>query len=238
MLTAEKLVEWKQQHGALKVPVVPKRVIICPQASIVRAKQNFLSKKIEGLSGMHICADAKSGTYISGGWGVGAPAMVAVCEELRVLGVKEFYLAGVCGRLTNTIHEGALVAALSAIREEGTSQHYLNTATNIVDCPDANGMQSLAALLRAMPAQFVSTDAPYRETPDKCNEWRKAGASIIDMETSALYTFSSFYGIKAYSFAVAADLLQDGQWTMAGNYKQVEGQLSATIDKLVEILKQ
>lgn len=238
MLTAEKLVEWKQQHGALKVPVVPKRVIICPQASIVRAKQNFLSKKIEGLSGMHICADAKSGTYISGGWGVGAPAMVAVCEELRVLGAKEFYLAGVCGRLTDAIHEGALVAALSAIREEGTSQHYTDANTHIANCPDADGLQSLAASLGAMPAKFVSTDAPYRETPDKCNEWRKAGASTVDMETSALYTFGSYYGIKTYSFAVAADLLLNGEWTMAGNYKQVEGQLSATIDKLVDILKQ
>ena len=86
ILQAAALVAWKQQHGLLKVPVVPSKVIITPQLKAIKARQSFMSKEIKGLVGTHVCVDAKKGIYLSGGWGIGAPALIAVCEELHALG--------------------------------------------------------------------------------------------------------------------------------------------------------
>ena len=90
-----------------------------------------------------------------------------------------------------------------------------------------------------MPAKttkFVSTDAPYRETHEKYNSWCKEAADMIDMETAALYAFSSFYNIRSCSVGIGADTLADGTWRMTKDYSFVEKQLSDLIDKLAKII--
>lgn len=236
ILKASDLVAWKTRKGLLKIPVPVSKVIISSQLAIIHGKQKILSKSIKGLSGLHICVNPKKGVYLSSGWGIGAPSLIAVCEELHVLGATEFYLAGVCGRLTPGIGEGSRIIASSAIREDGTSHHYLpENASKQIEAPDVNGVKKLAASLNALPVKFVSTDAPYRETVEKYDRWSKDNAGIVDMETAALYAFGTFYNIKTYSAGIAADQLSRNKWTMADNYNNVEKQLSNLIDDLIEI---
>lgn len=239
LLQAAELINWKREHGALHVPVAPLKVIISPQLNMVLAKKKLFSKKIKGLSGVHLCINPSKGIYLSGGWGTGAPALIAVCEELHALGAKEFYLTGVCGRLTDNMNEGETMIASKAIREEGTSQHYLPVpADRHIVCSYTVGMEKLAQTLHIKAGTFVTTDAPYRETAVKCDLWRTEGAHMIDMETSALYAFGNFYNIQTYAFGVAADSLAGNQWTMAKDYTHVQKQLSTLIDNLIEAISQ
>lgn len=237
ILEAQHLVKWKHQQGILNVPASPSKVIISPQYKAIRKKHRFFSKQIKGLMGTHLCMDAERGIYLSGGWGIGAPALIAVCEELHALGAKEFYLLGVCGRLTAKVKEGETVIATSALREEGTSGHYLPaSAQNQVSCPDQDGTVSLSHSLSAQMATFVSTDAPYRETMEKYNSWCSQDASIVDMETAALYAFGNFYNIKTYALGITADSLAEGKWQMAHDYRNVEKLLSRQTENLIKIL--
>lgn len=238
ILKARDLVHWKQKQGLLKLPSPISKVIISPQSGVIRNKRKFSSKLIKGLMGTHICTNAAKGIYLSGGWGVGAPALIAICEELHALGAQEFYLAGICGRLTVDIKEGARLIAGAAIREEGTSQHYLPTQTStLIHCPDSENLNSLQQSLSANRTTFVSTDAPYRETIEKYKLWRSTGATAIDMETAALFAFGAFYSIKTISVAVTADVLTEQKWTMPTNYALVEKELSSLIDNLAEAIQ-
>ena len=237
ILTAQALVDWKREKGLLKVPVLPSKVIISPQMGIVKARRSFRGKEIKGLAGMHVCVNAAEGVYLSGGWGIGASALVAVCEELRILGAKEFYLTGLCGRLTNDIGEGEVVVAASAIREEGTSQHYLPAgAGEEIACPFPVGQRGLSVCLPAKTARFVSTDAPYRETKEKYAAWRAQHAEMIDMETAALFAFGDFYELLVTSTAIGADSLADGKWTMASDYGMVHKKLSGVVDQIIDLI--
>jgi uridine phosphorylase len=238
ILKARDLVHWKQTQGLLKLPSPVSKVIISPQSGVILSKRKFSSKLIKGLIGTHICTNATKGIYLSGGWGVGAPALIAICEELHALGAREFYLAGICGRLTVDVKEGARLIAGAAIREEGTSQHYLPAQTGtLIHCPDMEQLNPLQQSLSADRATFVSTDAPYRETVEKHKLWCNTGATAIDMETAALFAFGAFYNIKTISVAVAADILTEKKWTMCADYTGIEKELSSLIDNLAKTIQ-
>ena len=62
---------------------------------------------------------------------VGASSCVSNFEELISCGVENLLLVGCCGRLTNEIEHSAIVLPTSAIRDEGTSYHYLPASSEI-----------------------------------------------------------------------------------------------------------
>lgn len=240
IFNALNFVKCKKERGMLKVPVNPLKVIITPQLNIIRSKKRLLfQKEIKGLMGMHLCMNEKTGLYLSGGWGIGGPALIAVCEELYALGVREFYFAGIAGRLSEEIEEGSVWAASSVIREDGTSGHYLSKNHSEELSPGIPGILNLPELLdgiQARETKFVSTDAPYRETTEKYDIWCNKGAKLVEMETASLYAFGKFYNIPVISVCVAADSLVNGKWDMVKNYNLIENKLASVIDKLLEKL--
>lgn len=56
---------------------------------------------------------------------VGAPACVSCLEEVIALGAKKFIFFGCCGILNNDIVQQNLIVPTAAIRDEGTSYHYV-----------------------------------------------------------------------------------------------------------------
>ena len=56
---------------------------------------------------------------------VGAPMAVMLLEQLIALGARRFLYLGFCGALDPTLSIGDLFIPLRAVREEGTSYHYL-----------------------------------------------------------------------------------------------------------------
>ena len=56
---------------------------------------------------------------------VGAPACVVGLEEVIALGAKKIIQFGSCGILKQTAAENRIIIPTSAIRDEGTSYHYI-----------------------------------------------------------------------------------------------------------------
>ncbi|EQD62258.1 uridine phosphorylase, partial [mine drainage metagenome] len=59
---------------------------------------------------------------------IGAPLTAVVAEELFAIGVKEIVIMGISGAINRKLQFGDIVICNKAIRDEGTSHHYLKNS--------------------------------------------------------------------------------------------------------------
>ncbi len=141
---------------------------------------------------------------------VGAPACVMCYEEAIALGVKNFILVGCCGCLDEKLEDYSIILPTSAIRDEGTSYHYLPASDEI--SLDKKCIFALEEVLKSHKISYSkgktwTTDAFYRETKNKLSERVKSGAITVDMECSAMTVVSKFRKINFAQIFYAADNL-------------------------------
>jgi hypothetical protein len=68
--------------------------------------------------------------------GFGAPTAVMTLEELAAFGIKKFVNLGAAGGLQQNMNIGDIVICDRAIRDEGTSHHYLPVEKHAFPCPE------------------------------------------------------------------------------------------------------
>ena len=139
--------------------------------------------------------------------GIGAPAVVAILEALVALGVRRFISMGTAGGLQAAQRPGDTVLVTDAIRDEGTSYHYLPADSPAI--ADTDLTNQLADGLRAAGISFTSgsswtVDAPYRETREEVARYRADGVLTVEMEASALFAVAGVRGV-ALASVVAMD---------------------------------
>ena len=150
---------------------------------------------------------------------VGAPAAVGCMEVLIAKGVETFIFCGSCGVLRHDIADGHLIVPTAAIRDEGTSYHYVEPADEIAL---EAGMITLASeTLEALALPFVrgktwTTDAFYRETPKKMERAKTMGAICVDMECASLAAVAKFRRVSFVQFFWSADSLASPKWEKRG----------------------
>src|SRR4029453_11067085 len=121
---------------------------------------------------------------------MGAPMAVMLLEQLIALGARRLLYLGFCGALITSYHIGDLFLPVHAIREEGTSYHYL--PADVVPCasPHLQAILQAQAQRRQLPVQqgpIWTTDAPYRETPRTIQQFQEAGGPAVEMEMASLF---------------------------------------------------
>ncbi len=146
---------------------------------------------------------------------LGSPQAVMGLERLIALGAKRVWVLGWCGSLRPDLRIGDLVIPSGSFSEEGTSGHYpIGKRPAETD----HGLNILLEKsLRKRGIQYAkgpvwTTDAPYRETPEKIREYREKGALTVEMELSALMTVSIYCNIKLAGLLVVSDELFDLKW--------------------------
>lgn len=152
--------------------------------------------------------------FLSGPF-LGAPHAVMGMEKLIALGAKKIWVLGWCGSLQSHLRIGDLVVPTKAISEEGTSQHYpIGEATPISDTELNHKLEeALIEYDRSFSKGEVwTTDAPYRETPEKVAFYQKQGVLAVEMEMSALMTLAQYRGVKLGALLVVSDELFDLKW--------------------------
>jgi uridine phosphorylase len=138
---------------------------------------------------------------------IGAPATVGALEGAIALGARQVLFFGICGSLQPDLKIGDIVVAESAIREEGTSFHYLPA-----DVPARASRRLLDAT--DLPRGVIwTTDAPYRETRTKVSRLASEGVLGVEMEVSAVYALAQYRGIDALALLVISDQLVGEKWT-------------------------
>ena len=146
---------------------------------------------------------------------VGAASCVGIVEDLIQFGMKKLVLFGTCGVLDQDIKETSIIIPRSALRDEGTSYHYLPASDEV----EVN-RSSLPLFQDFLEKHQIShtigkvwtTDAPYRETIGKMKRRKESGAICVDMECSAVAALAAFRGFELCHFFYAADHLSEEKW--------------------------
>jgi len=146
---------------------------------------------------------------------VGASACVVQYEELFAMGLEKIVVFGTCGVLDKSIDDLAIIIPNAAIRDEGTSYHYLKSAREIEVNPKYQ--KEFINLLKKHNYSYVTgkvwtTDAPYRETRNKVLKRKKEGCLCVDMECSAITALAKFRNKEIFQFFYAADNLDSAKW--------------------------
>jgi uridine phosphorylase len=147
--------------------------------------------------------------------GVGAPLAAGLLEEVIALGCRKFIACGGCGVLDSEIVAGHVIVPVSAVRDEGTSYHYLPPARE-VDA-SAEGVAAIEAVLRAHAVPYLTgktwtTDAIYRETPGKVIARRKEGCLTVEMEAAAFFAVAQHRKISFAQLLYAGDDVGGAEW--------------------------
>ena len=128
------------------------------------------------------------------GRAVGAAFAVLVAEELFASGCELLISVSSAGQLAPARPPPYFVLIERALRDEGTSYHYL---------PPAEFSGASASLLAALEGAFDgldtpvlrgaswTTDAPFRETATAIAAMQARGLLAVEMEAAALYAFSA-----------------------------------------------
>lgn len=147
--------------------------------------------------------------------GPGAPLVAMVIEELAALGVRRFVIVGLAGSLQPRVRGGSLVLCTKALRDEGTSHHYVGSGT--FAHPSSTLTASIRAVLKRSGAPFEegaswTTDAPYRETVAEVRRFRKKGVLAVEMEASAAFAVARVVGCESAALFVVSDNLDEHGW--------------------------
>lgn len=136
--------------------------------------------------------------------GMGGPSAAIVIEELIGLGARSLIRIGTCGALAPGLELGGLVTAGEVLGADGVSAA-LGAAPRLV--PDERLTRALVE--GGAPAvTAVSSDLFYEPRDGIRDEWRAAGAQVIEMEAATLLALADRRGVAAAVLLAVSDVLE------------------------------
>ena len=140
---------------------------------------------------------------------LGGAAATQIMEQLIAGGVKKIIAAGCCGALCKD-NEGDFYIPLSALRQEGTSYHYLPPSREVE--LNTKAVNTIATVLERHGFQYKkcktwTTDGFYRETKEMVEYRKSEGCSVVEMECASLAACAEFRSIIFGQLLFTADSL-------------------------------
>jgi uridine phosphorylase len=147
--------------------------------------------------------------------GVGAPMAAGLLEQAIAFGCRKFVACGGCGVLDRNITVGELIVVSSAVRDEGVSYHYLPPSREV--SANEAGVKALVHTLtqRGIPhrvGKTWTTDAPYRETPNRIAKRREEGCLTVEMEAAGMMAIAQFRGVIFGQVLYGGDDVSGEEW--------------------------
>jgi len=130
------------------------------------------------------------------------------------------------GVLVPAVALGHVVVPTAAVRDEGTSYHYLPAGRTVQPTTAA-----VAAIVDVLDTHHVphvtgstwTTDAIYRETRAKIDRRVKEGCLTVEMEAAAFFAVAAFRGVTFGQLLYAGDDLSGDAWDERGWDTHAEG---------------
>lgn len=160
----------------------------------------------------------------------GASAATQFLEFLISYGSKYIISCGSCGALVD-IEENEILIPVAALRDEGTSYHYVEPSREIHINQEA--VRAIKKAVRNFGFNYEecktwTTDGFYRETKEMVLYRQQEGCTVVEMECSALAACASFRNVVFGQILFTADTLafldkyDDRSWGIA-SYEKVFG---------------
>jgi uridine phosphorylase len=140
------------------------------------------------------------------GHAVGASFAVLVAEELFASGCRFLISVTSAGEIVPLPADTPtrFILIERALRDEGTSYHYLPPSTWSTLRPHLRSMFTDAFQSTSVPVTLGATwttDGPFRETASAITRSRERGVLAVEMEAAALYAFAQATGNDVACFA-------------------------------------
>ena len=203
----EALLRQARRQRGLPHGEVPRTCVLDPDGDIVRhLRRNGRARLLASWACYHTELDvftlAGRELGVVGG-AVGASFAVLVAEELAVSGCELIVSITSAGRICAPDGNG-FVLIERAVRDEGTSHHYLPPGHEAKLAPDltvalAGAFDGLATPV--VPGAAWTTDAPFRETQSALDRRTAEGIACVEMEAAALYAFAEKTGARVICLA-------------------------------------
>jgi len=162
-----------------------------------------------------------------------------LAEELVVMGARRFVTLTWGGMLQADLKAGDIVVCNRAIRDDGTSHHYLPHAKYIE--ADVQLVDQLAEAIRARGASCTigptwTTDAPYRETLEEIKQYQAEGVKTVEMESAGLFTVGQVRGVQTASIVVGMDSLAEYKWRVPERLDDIMRSLEIAYAASIDVL--
>lgn len=143
------------------------------------------------------------------------PYVAGELEKLIAMGAKSFLVCGGCGVLRENSICGELFLPTVAVRDEGTSYHYVAPSREIY--MDEQVENIIRAYLDEHRISYSivktwTTDALYRETEAAISLRRSEGCDVVEMECASLFAVSQYKGVQLGQILYAGDDLSRDTW--------------------------
>ena len=175
--------------------------------------------------------------------GIGCPSAAIAIEELVRVGADTFIRVGTSGAIQPGTKTGDLAIVTGAIRDEGTSSHYMP-----IEFPAVADLQVVDALRRAARSRnerfkvgiSQSKDSFYGEVEpehsgvtsrllDRWKAWEIGGAICSEMEASAIFVIASMLRVRAGGImAMWGD----------GEFKSLDNLIGTAVEGIRELIKE
>jgi len=145
-------------------------------------------------------------TIAIAGGGVYAEWIAALAYKKRA---KLLVGVGWCGALDPELDLGDIVIPVAAVRDESTSDHYIDKQYPAV--ADFKLVHLADELFGQFPelkihtGVIITTSSTFTESPDWGKEWSLKNVIAVDCETSVIYTLASLMRIPAINILVVSD---------------------------------
>lgn len=216
--TPEAILEPKR---LIKPMDIPEHAVICFfQDVITRLSQQHTAKVVRHLKseiGNHPIyeLEVEGKRLVVFHPGIGAPLGAGLLEEVIALGCTKFIACGGAGVLNSEIAVGHVIVPSSAVRDEGTSYHYLPPGREVSASPEA--VAAIEKVLQAHNCEYIvgktwTTDAIYRETPGKVQLRKAEGCVSVEMEAAAFFAVAQFRGVQFGQLLYGGDDVGGEKW--------------------------
>lgn len=199
VFTPDKLLREARRQKSLPAGAVPKICVLDPDGDLA----NELAAEGARRSPYWACyhtelheLELACGTVGVVGRAVGAPFAVLVAEELFASGCELLVSVTSAGQIAPVRDPPYFVLIERALRDEGTSYHYLPPAryVRIGAAAMTVAQPLLASADRVVPGGSWTTDAPFRETAAAIAFARAENLLAVEMEAAALYALAQAKG--------------------------------------------
>ncbi|TYO96832.1 uridine phosphorylase [Geothermobacter ehrlichii] len=144
---------------------------------------------------------------------VGASFAVLVCEQLIASGCRHLIGYSSAGSISNQLPPPYMMVPDRAIRDEGTSYHYLPPAPWIEaggQLPQILARHAESCGLPVCRGATWTTDAPYRETASQIEQYRADGVQTVEMEAAALMALAQVKKVEIASLLHVTNTMATG----------------------------
>lgn len=233
----------RRRFGQFPKVEAPQGLILCMKNDLPqKLRWRIPVQKVGRVMGdFYLVKRTRGRVGVLSNFGIGAPVVVSLAEEMIAFGVKRLIILSWGGALQKELNTGDIVLNDKALRDEGVSHHYLPSGKYIH--ADTALKQSLEKRLAERESKFVSgptwtTDAPYRETKAEIEQYQSEGVQVVEMEIAGLFALAQVRKVQTASIVVVADRLGDLKWEQPSDMRIIDRSFEIAYNAAIDTLNE